>query len=147
MRRRANITWLSGPPGGSGRARVDSHAFTELPISAPGEAAPHDGQATPGELLAAAIGAIYLEALSQILLRDGTPARELVVDVDVDFSFEEPGHRLTEVSVAVHGRVPAIEPEGFERAAEAALRSSRHLVGVEDRIPTRLSATLHAPNR
>ena len=125
--------------------RVDSGAFTELPISLPGDGSPHEGEATPGELLAAAYGSFFLEALAELLLGAGTPARELVVDVSCEISLVTAGHQVSEVDVSVHGRGERIERGAFEGAAQEALESCRISVGTADRIPFLLRAHLLDP--
>ena len=78
--RHATVRWLTKPPNGPARLRVDSGAFAALPLSIPGgEAKPRE--TTPGGLLTAAYSAFVATSLAQGLERYGVPAQELVVDV------------------------------------------------------------------
>ena len=147
MRRRATITWLDRPPEGTGRVRVDSRAFTALPISAPGDEAPHPRQATPGELLAAAHGAVFLGALAELLEADGTPARELVVNADCELGAEKLDHRLVAVEIGAHGIVDGIDERGFEATAAVALERLRDWLGIDDSLEVSVHAHLRGELR
>ena len=70
---------------------------------------------SPGELMAAAHGSAVAAILAQILVRDGTPAHELVVATTYAFTGEwlEP----TDLELYVEGRVPGIEAARFARSA------------------------------
>jgi organic hydroperoxide reductase OsmC/OhrA len=147
MRRRATITWLDRPPEGRGRVRVDSRAFTALPISAPAEAAPHPQEVTPGELLAAAHGAMLLGALAELLEADGTPARELVVEADCEIGGEKLDHRLAAVEFGVHGVVDGVDESRFEASAAAALERLRDWLSLDDELPVSVRAHLRGELR
>jgi len=127
--------------------RVDSRAFTALPISAPGDAAPHPREVTPGELVAAAHGAMFLGALAELLEADGTPARELVVDADCEIGGEKLDHRLSVVELSVHGIVDGLDEGGFEAAAAAALERVREWLGLREELPLAVSAHLRGELR
>lgn len=147
MRRRATITWLDRPPEGRGRVRVDSRAFTALPISAPAEAAPHPQEVTPGELLAAAHGAMLLGALAELLEADGTPARELVVEADCEIGGEKLDHRLAAVEFGVHGVVDGVDESRFEASAAAALERLRDWLSLDEELPVSMRAHLRGELR
>jgi organic hydroperoxide reductase OsmC/OhrA len=122
--------------------RVDSRAFTALAISAPGEDAPHPREVTPGELLAAAHGAMFLGALAELLEADGTPARELVVDADCEIGGQKLGHRLSAVEFGVHGIVDGVDEDRFEASAAAALERLRDWLGLVDELSVNVRAHL-----
>jgi organic hydroperoxide reductase OsmC/OhrA len=147
MRRRATITWLDRPPEGSGRVRVDSRAFTALPISAPADEPPNPREVTPGELLAAAHGAMFLGALAELLEADGTPARELVVDADCEIGGERLEHRVAAVEFAAHGIVDGVDEARFEDAAAAALERLRDWLGLDEELPVTVQAHLRGELR
>lgn len=147
MRRRATITWLDRPPEGRGRVRVDSRAFTALPISAPAEEPPNPREVTPGELLAAAHGAILLGALAELLEAEGTPARELVVHTDCEIGGEKLAHRLAAVEFGVHGIVDGVDEGRFEASAAAALERLRDWLGLDDDLPVSVRAHLRGELR
>jgi organic hydroperoxide reductase OsmC/OhrA len=147
MRRRATITWLDRPPEGRGRVCVDSRAFTALPISAPADEPPNPQEVTPGELLAAANGAMLLGALAELLEADGTPARELVVEADCEIGGEKLDHRLAALDFAVHGIVDGIDESRFEASAAAARDRLRDWLGLADDLPVGLRAHLRGELR
>jgi organic hydroperoxide reductase OsmC/OhrA len=147
MRRRATITWLDRPPEGRGRVRVDSRAFTALAISAPADEPPNPHEVTPGELLAAAHGAMLLGALAELLEADGTPARELVVEADCEIGGEKLDHRLAAVEFGVHGIVEGVDEGGFEASAAAALDRLRDWLGLADELPVSVRAHLRGALR
>jgi organic hydroperoxide reductase OsmC/OhrA len=142
VRRRATITWLDRPPEGRGRVRVDSRAFTALPISAPAGGPPNPKEVTPGELLAAAYGAIFLATLAELLEGDGTPARELVVEAECEVGEGRLNRRLAAVDVAAHGIVDGVDESGFEASAGAALDRLRGWFGLSEGVPVSLRAHL-----
>ena len=124
--------------------RVDSRAFTELPISLPGDGSPHEGEATPGELLAAAYGSFFLEALRSSCW-GGHPARATGGRLSPRDQPCDCRPQVSEVDVSVHGRGERIERGAFEGAAQEALESCRISVGTADRIPFLLRAHLLEP--
>jgi organic hydroperoxide reductase OsmC/OhrA len=147
MRRRATITWLDRPPEGRGRVRVDSRAFTALAISAPGDEPPNPHEVTPGELLAAAHGAMLLGALAELLEADETPARELVVEADCEIGGEKLDHRLSAVELGVHGMVEGVDEGRFEASAAAALERLRDWLGLDEELPVSVRAHLRGELR
>jgi organic hydroperoxide reductase OsmC/OhrA len=109
----ARISWLTDPPHGHATVSVGSRAIAAVPMS--GEAAASEGRVTnPGELMAAAQGSAVAVMLAQILVRDGTPAHELVVATTYTFAGE--WFEATGLELYVEGRVPATDPSRFERA-------------------------------
>jgi organic hydroperoxide reductase OsmC/OhrA len=120
---------------------VASRAFTELPLSLPADE-PHPHEVTPGELLASAHGAFFLGALAEQLQSRGTPARELVADVECDIGTEPLAHRLTEVAIHVHGVVPGVDATAFEAEAGDALDRLRRALRLENGLAIFLRAQL-----
>ena len=56
-------------------------------------------------------------ALSSGLAKGGTPADELNTSATVTF---QPGEGITKIALTVEGRVPGIDAQAFEAAAEGA---------------------------
>ena len=127
--------------------RVDSRAFTALPISVPADQEPNSREVTPGELLAAAHGAVFLGALAELLEDDGVPARELVVDADCEIGSEKLDHRVTAVEFAVHGIVDGVDEGRFEASAGTALDRIRDWLGMGERVSLTVSAHLRGEVR
>jgi organic hydroperoxide reductase OsmC/OhrA len=139
--RHGTVRWLTGPPHGHARIRVDSDAFTALPLSTPSDE-PRPGETTPGELLAAAYSAFIATYLAQRLETDGSPAGELVVDVWCRLSTEITGRSVERVELEVRGRGPGLDRAGFRSAARNALATSREALGMRADVPTKLRVSL-----
>lgn len=137
--RHGTVRWLCDPPHGVARLRVDSDAFTALPLSVPnGE--PKAGQTTPGELLAVAYSAFMATDLAERLERNGVPADELVVHASCRLSSKCAS--VQELDVKVMGRVPGIDEERFRCVAGVALASCHAAIGMRRNLPTKLHALL-----
>ena len=80
LKREATIRWLDHPPGGTPRMTVGSESLTpSLPLSVDRHAA-HPLAASPGELLAGAIGATFAWLTAERLLSEGTQARAVQIE-------------------------------------------------------------------
>jgi organic hydroperoxide reductase OsmC/OhrA len=124
LKREATIRWLDHPPGGTPRLTVGSEALTpSLPLNVDRDAA-HPLAASPGELLAGAIGATFAWLTAQKLMSQGTQARELTASVTLTMSDEAgDGADLALSAVACHvsARVPSIDQDQLEIVAGAAM--------------------------
>jgi len=116
--RRAEVTWQGSLLEGSGR--IDSTTSgvlgqQELTWKARAE----DGPAgtSPEDLIAAAHAACFSMALSNVLAKAGSPPDELKSSATVTF---QPGEGITRIALTVRGRVPGIDEDGFQEAAEDA---------------------------
>jgi organic hydroperoxide reductase OsmC/OhrA len=139
--RRATVSWLTDPPHGHARVRVDSGAFAAIPLSVPG-GEPRAGETTPGELLAAAYSAFMATNLAQRLEGDGKPADELVVDVRCRLSPEVTARSVEGIDVEVRARVPGLDRKGLRTAAANALAISRKALGLRTAMQTDLRVSL-----
>src|SRR5436305_73707 len=116
--RTARISWLTDPPQGHATVSVGSRAFAALPMSFGG--APGEPRVTNApELMAAAHGSAVAVILAQILVGQGTPAHELVVNTTYTFVGE--WFEAVELQLYIEGRVGGTDPEHFERAAREAV--------------------------
>lgn len=117
--RRANVTWQGSLTGGSGTIeKVGSGAFGPLDVTWASRAEEPDGQTSPEELIAAAHAACFAMALSHELGQAGArPPERLETSAVVTF---EPGTGITKVALGVRGRVPGLDDDTFNQAAEAA---------------------------
>lgn len=137
--RTARISWLTDPPHGHATVSVGSRAIAAVPMS--GDEAPGEGRVTdPGELMAAAHGSAVAAILAEILVRDGTPAHELVVAATYAFAgtWLEPA----DLELYVEGRVPDIDAPGFERATLEAVDRFTESFGTPAHAKLRLTARL-----
>jgi organic hydroperoxide reductase OsmC/OhrA len=139
--RHGKVRWLCDPPHGVARLRVDSDAFTALPLSIP-NGDPNAGETTPGELLAVAYSAFMATDLAERLELGGMAARELVVQVWCRLSSDSVPRAVEGIEVKVQGRVPGIDDEQLGAVARVALASCHKSVGMRRDLPTKLNASL-----
>jgi organic hydroperoxide reductase OsmC/OhrA len=137
--RSARISWLTDPPQGHATVSVGSRAIAAVPMS--GRGAPGEGRVTnPGELMAAAHGSAVAVLLAQILVREGTPAHELVVAPTYTFVGE--WLEVRDLELYVEGRVPGADPSRFERAALEAVDRCTESFGAPTHPKLRLTTRL-----
>lgn len=139
--RHGKVSWLCDPPHGVARLRVESDAFTALPMSVP-DGEPHEGETTPGELLAAAYSAFMATDLADRLERNGVPARELVVDAWCRLSAGATPRSVLGVEVKILGRVPGVDEERFRSVTGVALASCHRSLGMRRALRTKLQVSL-----
>ena len=119
--RTANVVWNGDLVSGSGMITyVTSGVFTRLPISWASRTSAHNGKTSPEELLAAAHAACFSMAFSSRLAKNGTPAENLDVRVEVTFDRVDGGWKVASSTIKVTGRVPGIDTATFERLADDA---------------------------
>jgi organic hydroperoxide reductase OsmC/OhrA len=137
--RTARISWLTGPPRGHATVSVGSRAIAAVPMS--GRGAPGEGRVTnPGELMAAAYGSAIAVLLARILVRDGTPAHELVVSPR--YTLGGDWLDVTDLELYVEGRVRGADPSRFERAALEAVDRATASFGAPAHSKLRLTTRL-----
>jgi lipoyl-dependent peroxiredoxin len=140
--RRGRVSWLTHPPQGVARIEAASHAFHAIPVSLPeGDPIPHE--ATPGELLAISHAMFMASVLAGVLVENGTPADELVVDAECSFEGPLASRHLVAVGLSVRGRVPGLDERAFGELADAARRRYLPTSGARDDIAGGLEAVLY----
>jgi lipoyl-dependent peroxiredoxin len=139
--RHGKVRWLCDPPHGVARLRVESDAFTALPMSVP-NSEPREGETTPGELLAAAYSAFMATDLAERLERNGVPAHELVVDAWCRLSAGATPRSVLGVEVKIIGRVPGVDEERFRSVTGVALASCHRSLGMRRALRTKLQVSL-----
>ena len=129
--RHAQVTWEGDLLHGRGTVeRVGSGAFGSLGVSWPSRAERPDENTSPEELIAAAHASCFSMALSGGLAKQGSPPERLDTSATVTFV---PGTGITRIALAVTGRVPGLDDDGFRDAAEQAKENcpvSKALAGV-----------------
>jgi len=116
--RKAEVTWRGDLMSGTGRIdSVTSGAVGGLDVSWPARSEEPGGMTSPEELIAAAHATCFSMALSNVLAQDGHAPEQLKTSATVTF---QPGEGITKIALDVEGRVPAMDKEAFERAAEDA---------------------------
>lgn len=121
--RRANITWQGDIREGWGEAELETSGIAgKLPMSLPTRASEDgSGQTSPEELIAASHAGCYAMSLSGHLTRGRTPPESLDVSAEVAIGQAAGGgFEVTRSDLTIRGRVPGIDAEGFEQAAQEA---------------------------
>ncbi len=117
--RRANVVWKGDLQGGSGTFDLaSSEAVRDLPVTWASRAERPDGKTSPEELIAAAHASCYAMAFSGALAEMGNEPEELEINATCTFDVDQ--LKITTVVLAVRGRVPGLDAEGFQSAAEQA---------------------------
>lgn len=119
-KRRAVAVWEHDLLKGSGRFKVDSGAFPEMPVTWAARTEASGGKTSPEELLAAAHASCFAMAFSAGLARAGTPPERLEVAATCTFDKVGDGWKVTTMELHVVGRVPGIEAAAFAEAAQKA---------------------------
>jgi organic hydroperoxide reductase OsmC/OhrA len=148
LKREATIRWMDHPPGGTPRLTVGSEALTpSLPLNVD-RAAVHPLAASPGELLAGAIGATFAWLTAERLVSEGTQARELTASVTLTMSGqdgEDPELALSAVACQVSVRVPSFDEDRLQVVAMAAMATCIEALGMRaERIDVTVEALLES---
>jgi lipoyl-dependent peroxiredoxin len=116
--RKAEVTWQGDLMSGSGSVdSVTSGAFGGLDVSWPARTEEPNGKTSPEELIAAAHAACFSMAFSNGLAQEGHAPEQLKTSATVTF---QPGEGITKVALEVAGRVPGMDEEAFQQAAQQA---------------------------
>jgi osmotically inducible protein OsmC len=113
----AATVWNGDLAHGSGTVTPESGVTEALPVTWASRTERSAGKTSPEELLAMAHSACYSMGLSHGLAEAGTPPDQLDVSATVTFV---PGEGVKSSHLVVRGRVPGIDADGFEAAAQAA---------------------------
>jgi osmotically inducible protein OsmC len=118
-KRHAEVTWQGSLLEGSGKIEsTSSGALSDLDVTWASRSEEDDGGRTsPEEKLAAAHASCYSMALSHGLAQAGNAPEKLAVKATSTFV---PGTGITEMKLDVTGKVPGIDEQAFQEAAEAA---------------------------
>ncbi len=140
--RNGSAEWRGDLQSGEGRVTV-GNGVHEGPYSFKSRF--EDGEGTnPEELIAAAEAGCFTMALSLILTTDGHAPEELHTDARAVLRNVDGKPTITGMNLKTRGRVPGIDQDTFQQAAETAKKEcviSRALAGVEE---FNLEATLES---
>lgn len=116
--RKATVTWRGDLMSGSGQVdEVSSGAIGNLGVTWRARSEEPGGLTSPEELIAAAHATCFSMALSNGLAQDGHAPEQLDTSATVTF---QPPEGITKIALTVEGRVPGMDVDAFERAAEQA---------------------------
>ena len=117
--RRANVVWRGDLFKGSGTFDLaSSEAARDMPVTWASRTERPDGKTSPEELIAAAHASCYAMALSNTLAEMGNEPEELNISAVCTFDADQ--LKVTTMVLDVRGRVPGLDAEGFQNAAEQA---------------------------
>jgi lipoyl-dependent peroxiredoxin len=115
--RRADVVWRGDLFKGSGTFDLaSSGAAQDLPVTWASRTEHHDGRTSPEELITAAHASCYAMALSNVLAQMGNEPEELNISAVCTFDVDQV--KVTKMVLDVRGRVPGLDAEGFQSAAE-----------------------------
>ena len=139
MAAKAHAEWQGGLKTGSGsfvagEAINGAFSFKTRFEDEPG--------ANPEQLLAAAHAACYSMAISAVLEAGGTPVESINTDASVTLRFIDGAPTVTAVAISVSGKVPGLDADGFQKAAEEAKANCVISRALSDSIEITLEATL-----
>ena len=117
--RRANVVWKGNLFQGSGTFDlVSSEAIRDLPVTWASRTERPDGRTSPEELIAAAHASCFAMAFSNTLAEQGNEPEELNISAVCTFDADQ--LKITSSVLDVRGKVPGLDAEGFQNAAEQA---------------------------
>ncbi len=114
---KATTVWQGSLTEGRGTTSFASGAFGDTEVTWARRTERAQGATSPEELLAAAHASCYCMALSHGLAEAGNPPERLEATATVGFV---PGEGVTGSHIEVRGRVPGIDQQAFEQAAQDA---------------------------
>ena len=132
--RTANALWEGSLKDGRGQMSLGSGAF-EGNYSFQSRFEEGENGTNPEELLAAAHAGCFSMALSLVLGEGGTEPESIQTQAKVSMRNLDTGPTITKIALTTRARVPGLDDEGFQKAANAAKEDcviSRALGGVEE---------------
>ena len=116
----ASVRWDGNLGAGSGTLSLGDGAASVLPVSWASRTGHASGKTSPEELLAAAHASCYAMTFSHILEDRGAPPEQLSVAADCTFEQVTDDFKVSQVILAVEGKVAGITDEHFADVARAA---------------------------
>jgi osmotically inducible protein OsmC len=118
--RTAKAQWQGSIREGGGSLALGSGAF-EGPYTFKSRFGSEKSDATnPEELIGAAHAGCFTMALSLILTEGGNPPEQLDTEAKVSIVQEGEGFTIDRIDLTTRGRVPGLDDDGFQKAAQAA---------------------------
>jgi lipoyl-dependent peroxiredoxin len=119
LKRKASAVWNGGLKDGKGHISTDSGVLRDTQYSF-GTRFENGAGTNPEELIAAAHAGCFSMALSGQLTNAGHTAESIQTTATVKMEKTDAGFTVTNVHLDVRARVPGIDPQGFETAANNA---------------------------
>ena len=139
--RRANVVWRGNLFQGSGTFDlVSSEAVQGLPVTWASRTERPDGRTSPEELIAAAHASCFAMAFSNTLAEQGNEPEELNISAVCTFDADQ--LKVTSSVLDVRGKVPGLDAEGFQNAAEQAEQGCPVSNALRGNVDIRVNASL-----
>ena len=139
--RRADVVWRGDLQKGSGTFDlVSSEAARDLPVTWASRTERPNGKTSPEELIAAAHASCYAMAFSGVLAGMGNEPEELNITATCTFDADQV--KITTMVLDVRGRVPDLDAEGFQDAAEQAEQGCPVSNALRGNVDIQLNASL-----
>ena len=139
--RRADVVWRGDLFKGSGTFDLaSSGAAQDLPVTWASRTERHDGKTSPEELITAAHASCYAMALSNVLAQMGNEPEELNISAVCTFDVDQV--KVTKMVLDVRGRVPGLDAEGFQSAAEQGEEACPISNAIRGNVDIQLNASL-----
>jgi lipoyl-dependent peroxiredoxin len=143
--RTATTVWEGDLPHGNGVLSLKSGAASDLPVTWASRTERSDGKTSPEELVAAAHASCFSMALSHELAQAGNAPERLHVTSTVSFEPKEGGgFAVTRSDLEVNGRVPGLDQDGFQQAAEEAEKGCPISNAIRGNLEITVKATLES---
>jgi organic hydroperoxide reductase OsmC/OhrA len=144
--RDATINWPGHPPGGEPRLTVGTHSLTDSPPLNLDLDILHPLATSPLELLAGAIGSVFARFVAEQLVKEGTPAREIVTRLSLTLSGEADDQSdlmVRAVACRLSARVAGTDQSHLQALAQTALTRCMESLGMRtEGIEVTVEATL-----
>ncbi len=141
VERRAHVEWDGDLASGSGTlTEDDSGVLNNSPVTFASRTGQPEGKTSPEELIAAAHATCYAMALSNTLAEGGNAPEHL--EVNAVCTLDDQQLKITTVDLNVRGRVPGLDADGFESAAEQAEQICPVSNALRNNVDIRLNASL-----
>lgn len=142
--RRATAVWKGNLTEGGGTVQVGSGALEEFPVTWASRTESSNGKTSPEELMAAAEAACFSMALSNDLAKQGNTPERVSVAATCTLDRVEGKLKVTAMDLEVTGRVPGIDQEAFQAAADNTARNCPVSGAIAGNVDIRVQATLEA---
>jgi osmotically inducible protein OsmC len=142
--RRASAVWEGNLTEGSGRVKVASGALEEFPVTWAARTEESNGKTSPEELIAAAEAACFSMALSNDLAKQGNTPERVSVEATCTLDRIDGKLKVTTMDLQVAGRVPGIDQDAFQAAAENTAKNCPVSGALAGNVDIRVQATLEA---
>ena len=138
---RATTVWEGSLFEGRGTFAVASGSLPETEVTWQRRVERTEGTTSPEELLAAAQSSCFCMALSAGLAKADTPPEPLETSVTITFV---PGEGVKTSHIVVKGRVPGIDQDAFDEAAQGAGQNCPISAALKGNVEITVEATLES---